>query len=65
MTRKRYGAAPAKETTPIGKWLPATKPLNIVADKDDEGRLTPFRTAAVIVVGALFLFCFMWLAAAY
>lgn len=65
MSRKKEGVAPAKETTPVGKWLQATKPIPSLADQEERGRLTTRQAIGSAVFGLLFLLSFMWLAAAY
>ena len=65
MRGDRTGVAPAKETTPCGKRHPAIEPLAILPEQGDGGELTPRQTLAALAIGPLFLFCLMWLAAAY
>ena len=65
MRTKKEGVAPAKDTTPSGKWLPATKPYTSLAEQEDAGGLTLKQALVSAAVVGVLLFCFMWLAAAF
>lgn len=65
MRTKKEGVAPAKDTTPSGKWLPATKPYASLAEREDAGRLTFGQTLVSTAVAAVFLLSFLWFAAAF
>lgn len=65
MRTKKEGVAPAKDTTPSGKWLPATKPYTSLAEQEDEDGLTFGQTLVSTAVIAVVLLAFMWLAAAF
>lgn len=66
MTMKREGAAIRQETRAQGKRPESRQPIENIAERGDFGEfssLTEF--VATCLAGSLFLFCFMWLAAAY
>jgi len=65
MSDRRRGAAPAKETAPVGRWLDAADAMTILPDGRDEGDLTPRQALMAIAVGLPLLYLLMFCAAAY
>ncbi len=66
MTRKREGAAIRQETRANGNPARGRQPRTSLADARDHGEFSSrLELVATCIVGFLFLFSFMWLAAAY
>ena len=66
MTRKREGAAIRQETRAQRKRPEGRQPVESIAERTDFGEFRSLsELVATCLVGSLFLFCFMWLAAAY
>lgn len=59
------GVAPAKETTPCGMWLHATKPRNIISGRIVRGEPLPFWALLPCAVGTAVLLGFACLTAAF
>lgn len=65
MTEKCRGAAIRQETRAQGSPAVCRQPRESIAERRGAGELTPKEFAVSCVVGTLFVFSFMWLAAAY